>query len=135
MTKFLIFGVLGIFGQVVATAAASTISTRRITFDGRASLLLFPFWGAIAFLYPALALQTGDLPWYGRGAIYMAAFFIFQLPVGLLLKKLGICPWSYSGKTQLFGLVRLADAPAFFLAGLAIEWIYPTVKAAAVGLI
>ena len=131
MTRFLIFGVLGVFGQVIATALSSAIASRRVGFEGSASLLLFPFWGLIALVYPVIAIHVGGMPWYGRGAVYMAAFFVLQFAVGLLLKKLGVCPWSYSDKAQLLGIVRLADAPAFFLAGLAIEWIYPVVKSAA----
>ena len=129
--SFLIFGILGVFGQVAATCIMDMVMTRRIDFSGRASLILFPFWGLIPFLYPMLALQIGDLPWYGRGAIYMAAFFVFQFLAGLLLAKLRIRPWDYSGKAQLMGMVRLADAPAFFIAGLAIEWIYPHVRTVA----
>ena len=131
MVRFLIFGVLGVFGQVIATCVMGMISTRRIDLGGRASVLLFPFWGLIALIYPMIAIRVGSLPWYGRGAVYMAVFFVLQLLLGLLLGKTGLRPWSYSGKAQLMGILRPADAPAFFAAGLAIEWIYPHVKVAA----
>lgn len=131
MIRFVIFGILGVFGQVIATAIMGMVASRRIDFEGHASLVLFPFWGLIAFLYPLIAVQVGGIPWYGRGGIYLGLFYVLQLLVGMLLTKLRVCPWQYSGKAQVAGLVRLADAPAFFVAGLAIEWIYPFAKAAA----
>ena len=131
MIRFLIFGMLGIVGQVIATAVMGMVASRRVDFTGHASVILFPFWGLIAFLYPFVAIQVGGLPWYARGGISLGLFYVLQFLVGMLLTKLRLCPWSYSGKAQLAGLIRLADAPAFFLAGLAIEWIYPYAKAAA----
>ena len=131
MMRFVIFGVLGMAGQVAATAVMGMVASRRIDCTGHASLILFPFWGLIAFLYPLVAVQVGGIPWYARGGIYLGLFYVLQLLVGMLLTKLRLCPWSYGGKAQLAGLIRLADAPAFFVAGLAIEWIYPYAKAAA----
>lgn len=130
LIRYLMFGVLGVFGAVVANCVVRIISTRKISFSGEASLLLFPFWGLIAFLYPLVGIRLGSVPWYGRGLICMAVFYLFQLLIGLGLSRFNLCPWKYSGGTSLLGLVRLADAPIFFLAGLAVEWIYPFVKTA-----
>jgi len=131
MIRFLIFGVLGILGSVVFTAAKGAISARRYDFTGQASLVLFPFFGLIAFLYPMIAIRMGAFPWYLRCAILMLAFFIAQFVVGLGLSKLNICPWRYSGPFALGGLVRIQDAPMWFASGILVEWLYPHVKAMA----
>ena len=125
--RFVLFGMLGIVAMVVATAVKSSIVQRRLNLNGEASLILFPLFGIIALMYPIIAIRIGFLPWYGRGVVYMLAFYIVQFVVGLLLTKLGICPWRYS-KGSLQGLVRIADAPVWYASGLMVEWIYPYVK-------
>lgn len=131
MIRFLIFGVLGIVGQVIASCIRATLTTRKLSFSGEASLALFPFWGLIAFFYPLIAIRIGSVPWYGRGVLYAAVFVVLQLLLGIGLSRFHCCPWTSSGKASLFGVVRLADIPTWFVAGLAIEWIYPWVKTAA----
>lgn len=131
LAKVIIFGMLGICLQLIITAAMKTISTRRLDLTGEASIILLPAYGLIGIAYPIIALHFGNLPWYLRGAIYMLAFYVFQYMIGLLLRKINICPWNYTGKFSLHGLVRLADAPIWFACGLLIELVYPYVKAAA----
>ncbi len=134
MTTFLIFGILGIVGAIIAQATRRTIETRALVLSGEASLALFPLFGLIAFLFPPVAVMTSRFPWYTRGAAYMAAFFVVQYAAGLLLRKVNFCPWSYEGRYTLSGLIRLSDAPVWFAGGLAVERVYPWVKAAAVAL-
>lgn len=128
MTRFLIFGLLGLVGSVLYTATKGAIHERKFHFTGEASLILFPVWGLIAIIYPLVAIHIGALTWYGRGAIYMLAFYIAQYLTGLGLTRLGLCPWRYPPGWSLNGLVRISDAPLWFAAGLVIEWIYPFVK-------
>lgn len=134
MFRFLIFGMLGILGSVAFTTARRMVVEKRLVLTGEASIILFPFWGLIAFIYPPIALHLGSMPWYGRGAVYTVAFFIFQSLIGLGLTRIGMCPWKYSGSGAIGGIVRIHDAPLWFGAGLAVEWIYPYVKGAAVAL-
>lgn len=131
---FVIFGLLGIAAAIVVSAAKKTIASRRLELGGETSLVLFPFFGLIIFLYPLVAVRVSTLPWYGRGAVYALAFFVAQYVIGLLLTKMNRCPWSYSGKGSLGGLVQISDAPLWFASGLAVEHVYPFVKAAAVAL-
>lgn len=131
LIRFLMFGVLGVFGAAVASCVGRIVATKKIAFSGEASLLLFPCWGLIAFFYPLIGIRLGSVPWYGRGLIYTVVFYVFQFLIGWGLTRINLCPWKYSGGTSFMGLVRLADAPAFFIAGLVVEWVYPYVKAAA----
>ncbi len=129
IVKFLVFGVAGTFAELLVTAIKRSIESRRLELTGEASLVLFPFFGLAGFLFPMVAVHMGNVPWYGRGAIYMAIFYVVQLLAGSLLKKIGLCPWSYSSRWSAFGLIRLEDAPMWFLCGLATEWLYPFIKA------
>lgn len=134
MTRFIIFGILGILGSVLFTAIRSSIVQRRYEFKGEASLILFPVYGMITVIYPIMAIRMGAIPWYGRGAIYMLAFYVLQYLLGLGFTRLGVCPWKYPSGWSIGGLVRISDAPVWFIAGLLIEWIYPHVKAMATAL-
>ena len=134
LATFIIYGMLGIVGALVAAVFRNSIAARQLSLTAPVSLLLFPIFGLAAFLFPLVAVHVSHLPWYGRGTIYMAAFFVAQYLVGLGLGKLGACPWHYEGKASLRGLVRLSDAPVWFVAGLALEWVHPYVRAAAVAL-
>lgn len=128
MTRFIIFGILGILGSVLFTAIRSSIAERRYEFEGEASLILFPFYGMITIIYPLIAIHMGSIPWYGRGAIYTLTFYVAQYLLGLGLTRIGICPWKYPPGWSIGGLVRVSDAPVWFIAGLLIEWLYPYVK-------
>ena len=44
IATFIIYGILGIVGAVIAAAMMTTISTRRLELKGETSLALFPFF-------------------------------------------------------------------------------------------
>ena len=134
LVRFLIFGLLGLIAAVVVSATKRSISSKRLELTGEASLVLFPIFGLIAVVFPFVAVRANPLPWYVRGLAYMTAFFIVQYIAGFILTKMNRCPWSYSGKGSLGGLVHVSDAPLFFGAGLAVEWLYPWIKAASIAL-
>lgn len=131
LAKFILFGMIGICGQLIITAAKRSLVERKLDLSGEASVVLLPVYGLIAIIYPIIAIHLGSLQWYLRGAIYMLAFYVFQYVFGLALVKMKICPWKYTSGWSLHGLIRLADAPIWFICGLAVEWIYPYAKAAA----
>ena len=134
LIRFVIFGILGLVASLVVGTAKKSIAARRMEWTAETSLALFPLVGLIAFAYPLVAVRVSGMPWYGRGIVYTAVFFIVQYAIGFALTKLNRCPWSYQGKGSLGGLVQLADAPVWFAAGMGVEHIYPWVKAAAIAL-
>ncbi|MFA4973355.1 MAG: hypothetical protein WC683_12125 [bacterium] len=134
LIRFALFGIIGIFAALIVDAAKKSYFARRMELGAETSLILFPFFGLIALIFPLIAIRVSNMAWYGRGLVYMAALFAAQYLAGLILTKLNRCPWSYSGRGSLGGLIRISDAPLWFAAGLGIEQIYPWVKATAVAL-
>lgn len=128
LTKFLAFGILGIFGSLIYTAARSSIEKKRFEPTGEASLILFPAWGLISIVYPIIAIRIGSLAWYYRGLIFVIAFYVFQYGIGYLLNRFDLCPWRYKGGGSFNGFIRINDAPIWFISGLLVEWLYPMVK-------
>lgn len=131
---FLIFGILGIAAAIIVSAMKRSIASRKLELNGEVSLVLFPIFGLLIIIYPLIAIRVSSLPWYGRGVVYMIAFFVIQYVAGFILTKMNRCPWSYSGKGSLGGLIHFSDAPLWFASGLVIERAYPFVKAATVAL-
>lgn len=130
LAKIILFGMFGICVQLILTALGKSILNRKVELTGEASVVLLPVYGLIGIIYPIISLHTGDIPWYLRGLIYTLAFYVFQYFTGLLLTKIRICPWKYTDRWSFHGLIRIADAPIWFVCGMVIEWIYPYVKAA-----
>ncbi len=85
------------------------------------SIIMFPIYGMVILLKPLYDVMF-DLPIILRGGIYAICIFAAEYFFGLILTKLGICPWNYSGaRFNVNGLIRLDYAPAWFAAGLIFE--------------
>ena len=104
---------------------ANSILRRNRKLLGYTSLWMFPLYGCVLFLEPLYRL-IGVQPFLIRGLAYMICIFAFEFLMGWFLRDiLKSCPWNYDGKrTSLYGLIRLSYAPAWFIAGLAFEYLY-----------
>lgn len=92
-----------------------------LTMTGRTSLLMFPIYGCAVLIRPAYR-QIAELPMGLRGYLYTGAFFAVEFTSGILLTRLGICPWNYAGAAlSVCGVIRLDYAPLWFLSGLFYE--------------
>ncbi len=126
---FIVFGILGVFGEVIFTGLESLIKTRKLRLQGHSYLWMFPIYGLIAFVFDPLSQQIAPLSWVARGLIYMIAIYIVEYATGALLTKLtGAHIWQYTGRFQLHGQIQLAHAPVWFVIGLLIERYYNDVE-------
>ncbi len=128
LIQFFIFGILGVMVQLISSAIKSSIKKRAVIWTGEASLILFPLFGLVAIIYPLIGIHLGSLPWYGRGTVYVIVFYLIEFIAGWLLDKISLRPWKTSGKWSVAGYISLADAPLWFIAGLIIEWSYPSIR-------
>lgn len=91
--------------------------------QGVSYLWMFPIYGLALFLEP-IHEWVRELPWYVRGVIWTVVIFSIEFIAGLIIKfTVGIIPWDYTGESlyQVYGLIRLDYAPAWFTAGLLFE--------------
>ncbi len=59
-----------------------------------------------------------------HGMIDMVLIFCAEYLFGFWMRRIGICPWDYSGRpTNVNGLIRLDFAPLWFGTGLLFEGI------------
>ena len=119
---FLKCGMTGLCLEVLFTGL-HTIPQNDYRLLGRSSVLMFPIYGAAAFLRPVYRLiQKQSLLF--RGSVYTVLIFIAEYVSGRFLRRCHVCPWDYSGKpTNIHGLIRLDFTPCWFLTGLLFEQI------------
>lgn len=88
---------------------------------GYSNLWMFFIYGAAVFLEPIHDIIR-NWRWPIRGVIWMVIIWGIEYTSGLLLVKiLGVYPWFYGGPLAVEGIVNLAFAPAWFIAGLLFE--------------
>lgn len=84
---------------------------------------MFPIYGMAAILEPVSRLLKKQ-SFLLRGSVYTLCIFTAEFLTGNLLKKRGMCPWSYDqAKYNISGLIRLDYAPLWFGTGLLYEHI------------
>lgn len=82
---------------------------------------MFPIYGCAAVIAP-LSVKLSSFPFFYRGILYTAGFYLVEFISGSFLKQFGMCPWDYSGvPLQCHGVIRLDYAPLWFTAGLIFE--------------
>ncbi len=126
---FIVFGVLGICGEVLFTGGQYLIQKRQWRLEGHSYIWMFPIYGLLAFLFDPVNQMVAGAPWFVRGFIYMVAIYIVEYVTGALLTKLtGAHIWQYTGKYNLHGQIQLAHAPVWFIIGLLVERYYNDVE-------
>ena len=122
---FIVYGILGIFGEVVYTSLKSLIRERSLRLQGRTYLWMFPIYGLIALLFGPVHRFMLDWPWPLRGLGYMLVIYAVEYVSGALLQRLtGEHIWHYKGRYNLHGHIQLAHAPVWFAVGLLVERYY-----------
>lgn len=118
--KFLLCGSAGWCMEIFWTGLHSLFTGQK-TLTGKTSLLMFPIYGCAAVIAP-LSVKLSSFPFFYRGILYTAGFYLVEFISGSFLKQFGMCPWDYSGvPLQCHGVIRLDYAPLWFTAGLIFE--------------
>ena len=129
LSKFLVFGFLGLFIQLSYNALKSLVINKNWSLVGEVSLWMIPLYGLIVFVYPYTYFKVSSYGIVMRGIAYMLVFFIVQFVIGWILNRFRACPWQYNGKLAVAGgIIDFSYAPIWFAAGLLIEKINPFVS-------
>lgn len=127
--RFILFGIVGIFGEVFFTAFQSIFKTRRLRLQGFSFIWMFPIYGLLAFLFPPLYGAISHYAWPLRGLIYMAGIYLVEYLSGTILTAVtGGHIWQYTGRFNYKGQITLLHAPVWFAVGLIVEKYYPWVE-------
>ncbi|MBP1856214.1 putative ABC transporter permease [Metaclostridioides mangenotii] len=121
--RFLIYGAIGWCMEIMWTGFHS-LKNKDYKMTATTSIWMFFIYGMVVFFEPVCDVLAG-LPILIRGGIYVLCIFGIEYLTGGFLKRLGTCPWDYTGsKYSINGLIRLDYAPAWFLAGIIFEAVY-----------
>ena len=119
---FNLFGVLGIFGEIIFTSIIDSIKNKDPSLKGTSYLWMHPIYGMAGILINFLHTIFGSHFFLLRGTLYATYIMIGELIAGIFLKKfIGKCPWHYTSKYSVLNVVRLDYFPVWFTAGLLIE--------------
>ena len=122
---FIVFGILGVFGEVVYTSLKSLVKERSLRLQGKSYLWMFPIYGLIALLFGPVHQFMSGWAWPLRGLGYMIVIYAVEYVAGELLKRLtGDYIWHYQGRYNLHGHIKLTHAPVWFAVGLLVERYY-----------
>jgi len=128
LKRFFIYGLLGWSMEIFWTGLHSFI-TGDLRLAGFTNLWMFLIYGCAVFLGPIHDAIYG-WKWPVRGLIWVVIIWGIEYASGLLLvSMLGVYPWKYTGPYAIDGLVTLAYAPAWFVAGLIFERVHKTLDA------
>jgi len=120
MTRFLIYGLLGLFVEVAYTGLGSLINGD-YSMPGNTYLVMVPVYGMAVLLEPVHDRIKG-LSWWTRGSIYLILIWSIEYASGGVFDfLLGACPWHYTDPLNVNGYITLRMAPEWFVAGLAFE--------------
>ncbi len=120
MKRFFLYGIAGWGIEIIWTGIGSFISGD-LTLLGHSNLWMLFIYGCAIFLEPihhAIAHRN----WFVRGVVWVLLIWSIEYTSGFLLHKiLGVYPWYYTDRLAVNGLITLAYAPAWFVAGIAFE--------------
>ncbi len=119
---FILFGILGVFGEVLETGLKDIYRNRRLKLEGKSYLWMIPIYGMISILFPIVSSAVHGQSWVFRGTAYMLVIYTVEFAAGTLLTRLTGAPiWEYRGRFQYKGQIKLAHAPVWFAVGLIVE--------------
>ena len=118
--KFILCGFAGWCIEIGFTALNGLLQ-KDFKLMGKTSAWMFPIYGlasCISYIYPKIKHWNVLL----RGILYGCSIMTVEFLSGSLLKRLGICPWSYDHcRFSIKGLVRMDFLPLWVGAGLFYE--------------
>ncbi|MBI4141273.1 hypothetical protein HY485_05545 [Candidatus Woesearchaeota archaeon] len=119
---FLLFGIFGIFAEVLFTGVKRGLFDRDWMLVGNSYVWMFPIYGAAGILIQFLHSVFVDYNFVFRGLLYAVYILVGEFITGSFLKLLlGRCPWHYTARFAVKNVIRLDYVPVWLVFGLLIE--------------
>ncbi len=120
--KFVLFGTIGVTGEVFFTALIDLFKTRRLRLYGFSFIWMFPIYGLLAFFFEPVHARIVHQSWILRGLIYMVGIYGVEFLTGTILTSLTGAPiWQYTDRLNFRGQITGLYAPVWFTVGLLVE--------------
>jgi uncharacterized membrane protein len=133
LTRFLIFGMIGLLFEIFFTATLRGIRGDW-NIHGMSSPWMIIDYGLLGLVLMPIAkpLIRRGVPLPVRAVIYMIGIFAVEFASGWVFEKCGLKIWDYSNLPwNLYGYITALYAPLWYVLGLAVEFLYRKVDAVA----
>ncbi len=120
LKRFFFYGIAGWGIEIIWTGLGSLIGGD-LRLLGHSNLWMFLIYGSAIFLEP-IHHAIARWHWIFRGLIWVLLIWVIEYASGLILYMvLGVHPWYYTDRFAVNGIITLAYAPAWFVAGMVFE--------------
>ena len=120
LKRFLIYGIVGWSIEIIWTGLGSLISGD-LRLLGHSNLWMLIIYGCALFMEP-VHHAIARWPWLLRGLLWVLLIWGIEYASGMILFLiLGVHPWYYTDRFAVNGMITLAYAPAWFMAGMGFE--------------
>ncbi len=122
LKRFLYYGMFGLFLEILWTGLNSMLSGD-FTMTGHSSVIMFFIYGMIVFLEPVFNIYSCQ-HFLVRVMTYSVFIFMVEYFSGIILTRIGVCPWLYLSRYSINGVIRLDYIVLWIIAGYVYERLY-----------
>lgn len=125
LSRFYIYGLQGIFTEVIYTAIWDFVTLGNWKFIGVSSSWAFFIYAAshlfIEYITPKLV--SFRIPVYLRALVYLLWTYFWEFSTGYALSLFNACPWNYEEvfNWHFMGLITLEYAPLWYIGSIFAE--------------
>ncbi|CAF0752784.1 unnamed protein product [Brachionus calyciflorus] len=121
--KFYLYGLQGIFTEVVYTALYDTIADKNRKLIGVSSVWAFLIYAASHLVIEKMSafLIKKNISILFRAFVYVLWTFVWEFSTGFILQMFNACPWYYEFSYNFMGLVTLEYAPLWYIGSIFAE--------------
>ncbi|XP_077587533.1 transmembrane protein 229b isoform X1 [Stigmatopora nigra] len=118
LCRWYLYAIHGFVCEVIFTACWEFVVHRNWKFPGTSSLWAFVLYGTCMLAMERIFLRLRDrVNVVVRCLVYTLWIYLWELSTGLLLRRLGACPWNYSKlRYNFMGLVAAEYAVLWYFA-------------------
>lgn len=119
------FALLGPIIEVLCTGISAWWHKSDERLRGHVSIVMFPAYGFVGFLFPTLYAFIGEYAWYARASVYTCIGIPLEFFYGALLFGVtGKYFWKHNGPVHLRHHTDLRWFLVFFFGSYFLEWPY-----------
>jgi hypothetical protein len=121
----LAFSVFGPIIEVLCTGIAAWWHKSDERLRGYVSIVMFPAYAFVGFIFPSLYAFVGEYAWYARGSVYTCIGIPLEFFYGALLFGVtGRHFWEHKGPVHFRHHTDLRWFPVFFVGSLFLELVF-----------
>lgn len=123
LVKFYLYGLQGIFTEVMYTCIYDSIAQKSWKFTGVSSFWAFVIYAISHVVVEKMSkhLIKSKIPLVIRGVVYVMWTYIWEFSAGFILIQFDACPWNYDFFYNFMGLITLEYAPLWYIGCLFAE--------------